>query len=317
MASCAGVTFLPWAPAPLLRMRAPTVVNGLLLSVVAGASFGLVSIAARGSTIHPLVQSGSAYFLAGLALTPTLSTLRVAPRDWFLLLVVAVVGGAVAPAFLFFGLKQATAGAASVILTLEMVSTAVLAVIFLRERLRWREALAFVMLFAGSVLIATSQPADATGRTTIAGAALVAAAALGWGVDNTLSARLVGSYRPYHLVAVKGLVGGALALLAGLASSGGPAGTLSDAARIAFIGLVGICGSVVLFYFALQRIGATRTTAVFLPTSTLTGLLGAVVFRGEQTGPILGIASVLVVTGAILFATAGAEGGGGASGSSR
>ena len=274
--------------------------QGVVLALFAAASFGLVNVAARGLPFHPLLLTGITYLLAGVALAPFLRGFRADRVDFVRILAMSLVGGAVAPTLLFLGLHRTSASSASLILTLEMVFTTILAAAFLGERARGRSLAGLALLFFASAIVAwTSAQGDA--GTSLLGAILVASAALGWGIDNTLSARLVGSYKPHHILAVKGIVGGgsalAIALVLRASLDAGP----SAWARVAFIGLVGIAASVLLFYHALQRIGATRTSALFLPMTALAGVSGAALFLGERLLPQHAVAMLLVAAGVWLL----------------
>lgn len=272
---------------------------GIELALAAGLLFGLVSVAAKGANVDPLVTGGAAYLLAGIVLAATLRGMRIERRDWPKVLAMSLLGGALAPALLFFGLDRVAAVTASILLTLEMAFTAILATIFLHERTRGLALLGLALLFAAAIL--ASLPTADQGQSTLVGVALVAGAALGWGIDNTVSTRLVGAYRPHQLVAIKGLIGGAAALLLGAALGASPRMSAGDALRIAFIGLLGIGASIVLFYHALGRIGATRTSAIFLPIAALAGVLGARLLLGEPIRSNQWLALGLVATGLLLL----------------
>lgn len=278
-------------------MRPP--IQGSLLALGAAILFGLVSVAAKGATTHALVKGGLAYLLAGLALAPALRGIRIETRDGPAILAMSIVGGAAAPALLFFGLERASAVTTSILLTLEMVFTAILTTIFLRERTRGRAFAGIAVLFLAAVL-ASLPVGGSGGSTTPLGIVLVAGAAFGWGIDNTISTKLVGSYKPHHLVAIKGLIGGGIALL--IAALIGADFTIraTDAARIAFVGLLGIGASIVLFYHALARIGATATSAIFLPASALAGVVGARALLGEAIAWTHVAGAALVILGILL-----------------
>lgn len=274
-------------------------VQGILLALLAALLFGLVSVAARASALPPLVKGAYAYLLAGLLLAPTLRGLRVDERDWPKMLIMSLVGGALAPALLFYGLEQATAADASILLTLEMVFTALLATVFLRERAPVAAWVGIVMLFASALVIAYAT-SSRVGVTTLVGAALVALAALGWSVDNTVSTKLVGAYKPHHLIAIKGLVGGAAALLVAIALGNDLGLPRHEIRNVAYIGTLGIGASILLFYLALQRIGATITSSIFLPGTAIAGVLGAWLLLHEQLTPAHAFAASLALVGILL-----------------
>lgn len=276
--------------------------RGVLFALASAGCFGLVNVAGRGLDVHPVLAGALAYLVAGVALAPFLLSARIQRRDRGRVLLIGVVGGALAPSLLFLGLRTTPAGDASLLLTLEMVFTALLAALFLGERTRGRPLLGLGVLFLASLLVAASEAgAPAPDGPDLPGMLLVAGAALAWGVDNTLSARLTGIYPPHHLVALKGLVGGACALAAAFLLDAPPRLGWADAGRVLFIGLVGVAASVILFYHALQRIGATRTSALFLPLSALAGVAGAALLLAEPLRASHAAALALVALGAWLL----------------
>lgn len=275
--------------------------NGALLALAAAILFGLVAIAAKTTQLPPLLKGGAAYLLAGALLAPFLRNARIQRRDWPVILLMSLAGGAIAPTLLFYGLQQASALHASLLLTFEMVFTAILARILLREKLPASGLIGFALLLASAILVAYASATNG-GETGLLGVALILAATLGWGLDNTLSTKLVGSYEPHHMVAIKGLIGGGAAILVFLLL---PHDALSlatnDLLAVAYIGVLGIGLSIVLFYRALQRIGATRTSAIFLPGSALAGVIGARVILGDALGVLQMIAGALALVGILLL----------------
>jgi len=83
------------------------------------------------------------------------------------------------------------------LLTVEMVATAAFRVpVPARTLPRLRAAGLAALLFA-AVLIGLAAAGGAEGgSSTLRGALLVLGAAVAWGLDNTVSARLVGGYEP-------------------------------------------------------------------------------------------------------------------------
>jgi len=274
---------------------------GVLSALGAALLFGSVNVAARVALqdgLQPLWVSALSYVVGGLALSPILLRARIPRADLPRLGIVVLAGAIVAPLLLFYGLSRTSAVDGSLLLNLEMLFTAVLAFVVLRERMRAREALGLAAIAAGAVLV--SLAARAEGSTSLLGAALVALAALGWGIDNTASTPLAKRLDPRALIAWKTLLGGSVVVVAALALSGAPAGTPRDWALAAGAGLVGVAVSSVLFYRALRHIGATRTTVIF-SLSSLVGATLAHVLLGEPwtwlhlAGAAAGVAGVVAV----------------------
>jgi O-acetylserine/cysteine efflux transporter len=133
---------------------------------------------------------------------------------------------------------------------------------------------------------------------------LVGLAAFCWGIDNTVSTKLVGNYEPLRLVALKGLLGGGAALGVALVLRQPLTVAWPEIRYVAYIGLLGVAASIVLFYHALRRIGATLTSGLFLPATALAGVLGGWSILGEELTVLTGVAAALALVGAILVVRA-------------
>lgn len=274
---------------------------GVGLALASALLFGFVNVVAKGGTLDPLLLSGLAYLVAGLLAAPSLRTFRPRAADLPTLLLMAVVGGVVAPAALFTGLRHATAVDASLLLTCEMVFTSAFAAVFLAERLRPQAAFGVLLLLGAAVAIALGT-AQGAGGSTLVGVFLVLGAALGWAVDNILGTRLMGRYRAVHMLAMKGLPGGAMAIGLHVALGGSLAVAPADWWRVLFIGGCGIGAAAFCFYVALRSIGATRTSALCLPTSALAGAVGGALVLGEALRPLHAAAALLLLAGVALVA---------------
>ncbi len=275
--------------------RRPT---GLALAAGSGLLYGSINVAAKFVPAEPFAQAAIAYVASFLLLSPFLRGLRIARHDWPYVLAMGLLGGGVAPVMLFFGLKEAGSADTGLLLTMEMVATAAFAVMFLRERVQGRDGLGLLCLLGASVAVALVAGRD--GSTTLRGALLVLGSAVVWGIDNTVSAKLVGDYRPPALIAVKGLLGCGASFVA-LAVTGTALPEAKWIGALMLMGIVSVGASSVLFYNALKVVGAARTSAMNIATTALIGAAGGALLRGEALGWPHILALVLVMTGAALL----------------
>jgi len=282
---------------------------GLAWAAASGVLFGSINVAVKWQPIHPLLQSAVSYLTVALLLSPGLRHLRIPAADRWRLGGVALVGGAISPMLLFTGLQSTTAVDSGLLLTLELAATAVLAVLFLRERERPLGWLGITLLLAAAVCVpigaAVASPAAPSGQGTTAwGAALVALAAVGWAVDNTLSTKLVGSYTPMQVLAVKGLVGGLAALACATATGGlsSHPSALGVGVAVAAGGVL-LTGSLLCFYRALQSVGAARTSALNIPLTALASAAGGALVLGERPTWLHLVALLLAAAGVGLLAS--------------
>jgi|SRR5581483_5367927 len=267
--------------------------QGILAALLAAVTFGAVNVAVRHAIedgLQPLWAVAFSYAAGGLVLSPWLRKDRLAPAERPRMALVVAAGAVAGPLFLFFGLARTAAGTASLVMNLEMAFTALFAFLFLGERLRGGD-LAGVALLALAALVASLAAGSAEGSTLL-GVLLVGAAALSWAIDNAASTPLAQKHDPRGLIARKTGFGGLIVILAALVLAGPPGGAPLDWALAAGAGLVGVAASSVLFYGALARIGAARTTALFA-TGALWGVLFATLFLGEAFTPFHAAAAAL------------------------
>jgi len=210
-----------------------------------------------------------------------------------------VAGGILGPVLLMSGLRSTPASAASLLLNLEGVFTALLAWFVFRENFDRRIALGFALIMAGGV--ALSWEGGAGGRPALPlGSLAIAAACFCWAVDNNLTQKVSGA-DPLRLAAVKGVVAGSVNLsLAILTGAGWPPAALVIGALA--VGLLGYGVSLVLFIRALRHLGTARTGAYFSLAPFFGAAVSLVVLR-ESIGPGFLAAGVLMAIGAWLHLT--------------
>lgn len=272
---------------------------GLARAAGSGVLYGSINVLAKPLDLHPLAKGWIAYLASAAVLSPALRGLRVAKGDGWRILAMGLVGGGLAPALLFFGLQHTAAADAGLLLTLELVTTAVLAMLFLGERFHLREGTGLLALLAAGASVALASAG--AGGSSLGGALLVLGAAVAWGIDNAVSAHLVGGYGVRQLIAVKGLLGG-LALLAASLLVRAPLPGPAPLAGMVALGIASIALSSVLFYTALRRVGAARTSAMNVATTGLVGAAGGALLLGERLGWLHGVALALLFVGAWLLA---------------
>lgn len=274
--------------------------TGLALAAGSGILYGSINVLAKPVDLHPAWLGAIMYLTSSLALLPYGLRLQLRRADLPKVLAMGLLGGGVAPLLLLAGLKQAAASDAGLLLTTEMVATATLAALFLRERYRGRELIGLAALLVAAALVAVA--GQDTGGSTMLGLVLVFASAVTWGIDNTVSARLVGSYPPQGLICIKGLLGGAVSAVAVAVLAPDLPG-IGQAFAGAGLGLASIAISSVLFYYALQRVGAGRTSALNVSTTALVGALGGVLLLDERLVWLHGAALLAVGIGAYLLSS--------------
>lgn len=285
--------------------------RGVVLALLSAALFGVSTPAAKAllGAVDPAVLAGLLYCGAGLGIAILRRTggrliapegaaetpLARADVPWLAGAIAA--GGIAGPLLLMAGLARTDAAAASLLLTLEGVATALLAWFVFHENFDRRIVLGMACLVAGAAVLSWSgEPTP----SNLLGPAAIAAACIAWGLDNNLT-RKVSLADPLQIVELKGLIAGPVNLALGLWAGGG----LPPLAAATFAALVGFLGygvSLALFVFALRHLGTARTGAYF-STAPFLGAIAAVAFLHEPLTVNLALAGVLMAAGVWLHLT--------------
>jgi drug/metabolite transporter (DMT)-like permease len=260
MALAAAVLFGASAPFAklLLSTASPQLLAGLLY-LGSGIGLGIVWVRRRRSAEAaretPLSRSDAPWLAGAIAF-----------------------GGAIAPVLLMIGLSRSPASAASLLLNLEGVFTALLAWFVFRENFDRRIALGMLAIVAGGAALSWEGRVSWGGMT---GPMTIAAACLCWGIDNNLTQK-VSAGDPVQITMIKGLVAGSIntgvAFLLG--ASWPPLARVGWALALGFLSY-GL--SLVLFVLALRQLGTARTSAYFSTAPFVGALLSLIVFRERPT----------------------------------
>ncbi len=218
---------------------------------------------------------------------------RAGDRNRLRLVAAIAAGGVCGPLLLLFGLRLAGAASVSLWLSFEVAATALLGVLFFRDRVGALGAAGVLCALAGAVLLSAHE-----GASGLAAGGLVLAACLCWGIDNHLTA-LIDSISPSQIAFWKGLVAGAVNLAMGLASAPLVASAPALLAGLA-VGALAYGVSIALLISASQTLGATRAQSAFASAPFL-GALFAMLFLGEALGTSHLAAALLFAAGVALL----------------
>ncbi len=287
------------------RVVVPGILLVLLTALISGVSNFVNAWAVQGTNTDAFItvrNAAVALLLVPLALLVGRGERhRLSRRDWVRLLAIGLIGGAI-PFLLFFrGVQMAASagGAASATFgyrTLFLMAT-VLAVVFLKERLSPRLALAAVLLLAGNALLLSL-----TGPIWTDGTGLVLLATAMWACEYTLSKHTLRDL-PSGTVALGRMGFGGMFLFAYLGASGqlGAIAGLSGAQwqwmALSAILLVGFVGT---WYAGLKHVDLSVATATLLLAFPITWALD-VLFRG-RTFTSAQAAGVVALVAGVVFA---------------
>jgi drug/metabolite transporter (DMT)-like permease len=285
--------------------------HAVVLALISAALFGVSTPAAKlllGS-VDPIILAGLLYCGAGIGVGLLRRVVRASMIDqaaaeaslqrhdmpWLAGAILA--GGIAGPVLLMAGLTSTDASAASLLLTLEGVATALLAWFAFRENFDRRIAIGMAFLVGGALVLSWSGTPSVA---NLMGPALIVGACIAWGLDNNLT-RKVSLADPLQIVEIKGLVAGPVNLLLGL-SVGGNLPDLSPMLVAGFVGFVGYGISLALFVRALRYLGAARTGAYF-STAPFLGAIAAILLLAEPITIQLAAAGALMAVGVWLHVT--------------
>ena len=263
--------------------------------------------------VNPTAIAGMVYFVGGIVLlavhvlplrkkilkifeTPGTEA-NFSKRDIGILTLVIVCGSIVAPFLLLNGLSQTTAINASLLLSAEAFFTFLVAFTFLNERCRRKEYLGIVLLLVGVVFVTTSgtfQGISFFGN--LAGNVLIISACLFWGLDNNLSKFLSKKRDLLAVTALKCFVGVLALLILSLVLGFSFSIPLAAVPYLLSVGAFSIAFSIMLFLFALRKLGSMRTGVIF-STSSLFGAALAFVVLGEDFTLIQVAAGLIMILG--------------------
>jgi drug/metabolite transporter (DMT)-like permease len=245
-------------------VRSPSARRGYLIGLAAAVSFGISAPLAKRflNDVEPQMLAGLLYIGAFVALAAlgrrSEREARIGRSDLPRLASMVVAGGVVAPVLLLLGLERVSGITGSLLLNLEGVFTITIGVAVFHEHLPTRSWLAAAAIFAGAVVLGLG-PGGATGDWI--GLLLIAAACVGWGIDNNLTQSLT-VRDPLSIVRIKAGVAGATNVLIAFALGESlPGGTVL--LGVLALGGVAYGVSVYLDALALRALGAAREAAVF------------------------------------------------------
>ncbi|HMW17134.1 MAG TPA: EamA family transporter [Accumulibacter sp.] len=284
-----------------------TETKSIQFALAAAALFGASTPLAKTllGQVSPWLLAGLLYLGSGVGLI-VIRALRdrgwqpsgMAAGEWPWLIGATLFGGLLGPLALMYGLLHTPSSAASLLLNLEAVLTAVLAWVFFREHADPRIVLGMLAIVAGGVLL--SWESGDGEKATWVGPLAIAAACLCWGIDNNLTRRVSASDAIF-IALIKGLVAGGvntgLALMVGASIPG-----IVTTATAMLVGLFGYGLSLILFVLALRGLGTSRTGAYF-STAPFIGAAIAIIFLGDHPSPFFWTAALLMGIGVWLHLT--------------
>ena len=283
----------------------------LLYVMLSGALFGISPAIAKllVADISPVALAGLLYLGAFIGLflftslrkvTASKALARTTPlekKDLPWLAGAIFTGGVVAPIALMIGLTVVSGFATSLLLNLEGVATAIIAVLVFREYAGKRLWLALLLMTLAGILLTWSPD---QGAIDLMGPMLIVIAMICWGIDNNLTQR-ISNKDPIQIAQLKGIIAGTTSL--GLAVLLGMQIPLDATILYALIlGSLSYGLSLVLFIKALEGLGSSRTGA-FFSFGPFIGAIASILILGESITWLLLMATLLMIVGVWMLLT--------------
>jgi drug/metabolite transporter (DMT)-like permease len=206
-------------------------------------------------------------------------------------------GGIISPICLMFGLSQISGFTTSLLLNLEGIFTAIIAVIFFKENAGKRLWLALICMTVAGVFLTWD---SSQGKFNFSGPLLVTLSMICWGIDNNLT-RNISTRNPMQITRIKGLVSGVVSI--SLAYALGMDITWDSTIVYALLlGSFSYGISLVFFIKALEGLGSFRT-GMFFSLAPFIGAVASLILLQEWIGWVMFPAIMLTVAGVWLIST--------------
>jgi drug/metabolite transporter (DMT)-like permease len=248
------------------------------------------------------------YLIASVVLLLCAIPARVrvpARNDWPRLALIGVIGVSAYNVLLNYGEQTVPAGEASLLVNTAPVFTALLATIFLGERLKFAGWLGLAISFTGAALIAIGRDGFADGLKLEAGALLVLAAAVVQALYFVLQRPLTRRYKPLEITTAALLAGtvGLLPFAPGLVEAIERA-PISATMAVVYLGVFPAAIGYLAWSVVLSAFSATRA-ASFLYAVPAIAFVISWVWLGEAPNALALVGGTLALGGVILLNTLG------------
>ncbi|MBU2565143.1 MAG: EamA family transporter [Candidatus Thermoplasmatota archaeon] len=278
----------------------------MVFIIISASLFGISTPLAKilVKDISPVALAGFLYLgaFAGLSLYSAViktesdkKAVSLERKDFPWLAGAILTGGIIGPISMMMGLRLVSGFSASLLLNLEGVATAIIAVFFFKENAGKRLWLALTCMIIAGIFL-TWDPTQ--GRFNIVGPLFIIFAMVCWGIDNNLT-RSISDKDPVQISKIKGFVAGtislSLALFLGI--------RISLDFTIAFALLLGSFSygiSLVFFIKALEGLGSSRTGA-FFSFAPFIGAIASLIILREWIGWVMFPAAGLMLIGVWLI----------------
>jgi drug/metabolite transporter (DMT)-like permease len=235
---------------------------------------------------------------------------KIGKANWKYLIPIAVIGGAIAFMLFFNGLKLTTAGRGAFLQKTLPLFVVVLSVLFLKEKLTRRYAIAVALMFAGMMLIYLTQIGPASfWQNPSLGDALVLAATFLWGIEAVLAKKAMLKGDGNFIVSFARMLIGGIVIFCFilLMGNGGLLLKITSAQLLNILVSTSLLfGYVFCWFWSIKLISASKASATLLMAPVISLAIGVVAF-GEPLPFVQVAGSVAILVGAFILAKVKSE----------
>ena len=263
--------------------------RGILFAVLAAALYAVNAPVSKLllERVPPTLLAGILYLGAGcgMAVLAGVRRIRQKPtresgltRAELPFTVAMILLDIAAPVCLLFGLKETTAANASLLNNFEIVATALIALLFFREKISLRLWLGILAVTAACLLLSLE---DLESLRFSTGSLLILLACALWGLENNCTKR-ISSKDPLQIVFLKGIFSGLGSVVIGICLGEKLTEVWPVFAALG-LGFVAYGLSIFFYVHAQRQIGAARTSAYYAVAPFLGVLISLAIFRELPT----------------------------------
>ncbi|WP_411820763.1 DMT family transporter [Hyphococcus formosus] len=272
---------------------------GLLALICLVWGFHFIVVKTAVGIIPPIFYAAVRLFLVALIMSPFL---RWRSKDMVFVLTGGLCLGALNYAFMFTGVKLATASTAAIAMELTVPFATILAMLFLGDKPGWRRILGITLAFLGVAIIALGDNSNGeVGAHVGLGIGLVAAGAFSEAVGAVIVKRTT-SFKPHELLAWFSVVGTVGLTVMTILFEDGQIEAIKSADKLLVAGLIlySALGASIFghttYYWLLQRLPISLVAPSVLFT-TLLAIIFGVVLLGDPFGPRMMIGGLMTLAG--------------------
>ena len=221
-------------------------------------------------------------------------------KDYVILIITAISGSVIAPVLYLTGLNMITAVTGSLLMNVEVLFIIIIGISVFKEIFNKGEAIGFILIIIGTVFLATNGNILNLSLQENFGTILVIIAAFFWSIDTTFSKFLSHKRDLIMVSAAKCSIGGLILLILSLLLHMKLTVPLNHLPYLLFIGIVSIGFSFVMVYYAIRKIGSTRTGSIF-PFSSLFGAVFAFIILKEPFTKLQLLFGFLMLLGVLII----------------